>query len=168
MMSGTHASIRMGSSRAGACTIVCLLAFWLTGCTGIVVEPVDLSLLQGSVTFWGYTGAPGEPVRLEAQSSTWEQVATTTTATTPTQVGGYTGYYFSMTYPASGMPTRFRRSSPWAGAFRAHFRVANSSGVAVIRQNTSNGVISSAESFLVRFWEQHNSNAGTLRIDLKP
>lgn len=168
MISGTHTSIRTGSGAAGASAIVWLLAFWLVGCTGIVVEPVDLSLAQGSITFWGYTGMPGEAVRLEAQSSTWEQVATATTATTPTQVGGYIGYHFSVSYPASGMPTRFRRSSPWTGAFRAHFRVVNASGVAVIRQSNSNGSASSAESFLVRFWEQHSSNAGALRIDIKP
>jgi hypothetical protein len=144
------------------------------GCQAVVMEPTDeWSLYQSSVRFWGYSVAPGETVLIEAQnsSSTWETVASTTSALVPTHTAGYTGYFFEVSYYAPGMPVRFRKTSPYSaqGYFRAMFRVNTSGTLGAIRQHNSNGTTSSSTNWLEKFWVEHRiSNSTTLRVDVHP
>lgn len=138
------------------------------GCSGIVVAPVDQSTTNGSVTFWGYSLNPGEQVRLEAQSTTWELLGTTTSASTPTHAGGNAGYYYQITYPATTIATRFRKTSPYAGYWRTSFRLTTASGTLQTRQWQTNSNQNSAESWITRFWFTHTASGSPLRIDIRP
>lgn len=141
----------------------------LGACNGIVVEPIDQTAASGVVKFWGYAGTPNEQVRLEAQSTTWEQLGTAFSSLTPTYAGGYTGYYFEVSYNAVAIPSRFRKTSPVFGSWRSYFRISTPSGVAANRQYGQNFTQSTAESWMVRFWETHTiPNAGAIRIDIHP
>lgn len=152
----------------GAALLGLLVLLVGVGCSGIVVAPIDQSTANGPVTFWGYSLSPGEQVRLEAQSTTWELLGTTTSASTPTHVGGNTGYYYQITYPATTIATRFRKTSPYAGYWRTSFRLTTASGTLQTRQWQANSNQNTAESWLTRFWFTHTASGSPLRIDIRP
>jgi hypothetical protein len=153
--------------RAALAALVLVAALLGTGCAAIVVEPTDESATTGAVKFWGYTLSPGEPVRLEAQSTSWELLASATSSSSATHSAGSTGYYFEVWYYPPTIASRFRKTSPYAGYFRAVFRLSAAGGVASTRQWAQNTVQTSAESWLHRFWLQHTTSTGNLRIDVR-
>lgn len=148
--------------------LVLLVVLGAAGCSGIVVQPIDQSTANGPVAFWGYSLNPGEQVRLEAQSTTWELLATTTSATVPTHVGGNAGYFYQINYSATAIPTRFRKTSPYTGYWRSSFRLTTASGTLQTRQWQTNSNQSSLESWLSRFWFTHTASGSPLRIDIRP
>lgn len=144
-----------------------------SACNALVVEPVDESgFYQQNIKFWGYSVNPSEPVRLEAQSTAWEVLATTTSASVPTHASGSTGYYFEFNYYGPNVPTRFRKTSPYSssGYWRTFFRVSNNNGQAVTRQYQHNGSNSTSGNWLEEFWSEHATVFTTshLRIDIHP
>jgi hypothetical protein len=151
-----------------AIALLILLAAVLTaGCTGIVVEPTDESTATSWVKFWGYTPTAREAVRLEAQSTSWEQLTTGTSSSVPTYTGGSGGYYYELWFYMPTLATRFRKTSPYAGYWRATLRVATANGVAVTRQVNANSAQPTTESWIARLWFTHTTTTGNIRIDVR-
>jgi hypothetical protein len=137
-------------------------------CAGLVVEPTDESVATGIQKFWGYTMSPGEQVRLEAQSTTWEQLSAGTSATAPTHTGGSSGYYFEISYNVGATAARFRKTSPYSGFWRANYRLTTAAnGTLQTRQWTWNGRSVPGESWLARFWNEHSTSSSTIRLDVR-
>lgn len=137
-------------------------------CAGAVMEPTDESVAAGIQKFWGYTLSPGEQVRLEAQSTTWEQLTASTSASAPTHSGGFSGYYFEVSYNVGATAARFRKTSPYAGYWRGTYRLTTATnGALQTRQWTWNGRSAPSESWLVRFWNEHSTSSSTIRLDVR-
>jgi hypothetical protein len=146
------------------------LALMTSACAGIVVSPIDETVVAGTTRFWGYAIQPGQSLQLEAlnTSNVWEVLASTTSGSTPTYAGTQTGYYFELSYNPVTAPTRFRRTAPWSTHRRIHFRIQTPGlGPADTRQWSSNGSNPQGiESNLERWWAQYKGN-GVIRIDFQ-
>jgi hypothetical protein len=169
--------MRVRSCRNGitatAARLAIAMAIALCGaCQAMVIEPLDESAFsQSNIKFWGYTTSPGQQVRLEAQSTTWEVLSTSTTSTVPTRSAGYTGYYYELWAYGPSVATRFRKTSPYAssGYWRTFFRVTTASGgIATTRQYQPNTTPSGSTNWLEKFWLDHTAPNSPLRIDIHP
>lgn len=172
------AAYRLVSRILGAPISIALLLMVLTAlgsaCQPVVMEPTDeASSYQSSIRFWGYSASAGEPVAIEAQNSSaaWEVITSTTSAIAPTHTAGATGYFFEAWTYGPSIPTRFRRTSPYAsqGYWRTNFRINTGGTLGAIRSIQANGTNSTSLNWFEEFWQEHKvSGSTTLRIDVHP
>jgi hypothetical protein len=155
-----------------ALLLLCLTALG-SACQAVVMEPMDeASSYRSSIRFWGYSPSPGEPIAIEAQnsSSAWEVMTSTTSALVPTHTAGATGYFFEAWYYGPSIPTRFRKTSPFAsqGYWRTNFRINTSGTLGALRMYQPNGTNSTSPNWFEEFWLEHKASSTTLRIDVHP
>jgi hypothetical protein len=153
--------------------LLLLLTALGSACQAVVMEPVDeTSSYKSNIQFWGYSGSPGETVAIEAQNSsgTWEALVTTTSQIVPTHTAGYTGYYFSTWYYGPNIPTRFRRTSPFAsqGYWRTNFRIMTSGTAGAARLYQANGSNSTSTNWFEEYWYEHKAASSVIRVDVHP
>jgi hypothetical protein len=153
--------------------LLLLLAALGSGCQATVIEPVDESgSYQSNIRFWGYSASPGETVSVEAQnsSSAWEALVTTTSSLVPTHTAGHTGYMFEAWYYGPTLPTRFRRTSPFAssGYWRTNFRIMTNGTAGAARLYQANGSNSTSTSWFEEYWFEHKASSSVIRVDVHP
>jgi hypothetical protein len=154
--------------------LLCLIFTALgSACQAVVMEPTDeASSYQSSIRFWGYSPSPGQAVAIEAQnsSSTWEVMTSTTSALVPTHTAGATGYFFEAWTYGPSIPTRFRKTSPYAsqGFWRTNFRINTSGTLGVYRSTQANGTNSTSLNWFEEFWLEHKISGSILRVDVHP
>lgn len=150
--------------------LIVLVALAASACTGIVIQPVSETSVNGSTVFWGYALEPGQTIALEAQhlNGNWLPVATTVSVTTPTATGGNSGYYFAVSYDPRTLGSTFRRTSPVAGRKRVFLRLkSDGRDPADTRSYQSNGTNPGpGSSNLMQAWASFRTSDSILRLDI--